>query len=139
MKTLEEIKKELEKQFNHRLQLRKERKMKNCCRNCVFHRDLEIDLGDLGKQVRYICSKDKPQVKKDCSFFKCSQTEKNIEEEMLEDLKNPSICGAKEPKIAALLWVLHENPIEESSEKKKEQHTESKKEGGLSWLGKLFK
>ena len=28
----------------------------------------------------------------------------------MNDLKDPAICGAKEPKIASLLWVLHDNP-----------------------------
>jgi len=30
-----------------------------------------------------------------------------IEDEMFSDISDPAICGAKEPKIAMLLWMLH--------------------------------
>lgn len=30
---------------------------------------------------------------------------------MLDDIRDPAVCGAKEPKIAALLWVLHEDNV----------------------------
>ncbi len=146
MKTLEEVKKELEKQFLYRLQLRKDRKMKNCCRNCKIHKDIEFDLGDFGKQIRYVCGEEHPQLKKECPFFICSQTEEEIEEDMLADLKDPAICGAKEPKIAALLWVLHVDtkneisPFEEKEEENKEEKVEEpKKKGIFAWLGRRFK
>jgi hypothetical protein len=28
---------------------------------------------------------------------------------MINDISNPATCGAKEPKIAMLMWVLHDN------------------------------
>jgi hypothetical protein len=39
-----------------------------------------------------------------------------IEDEMFTDISDPAICGAKEPKIAMLLWVLHSNRKDKSTE-----------------------
>ena len=38
-----------------------------------------------------------------------------IEDEMFADISDPAICGAKEPKIAMLLWVLHNSRKNEST------------------------
>ena len=139
MKTIEQIKNELGRQFEKRLKLRQERKLKKICRNCKLHKDFEIDLGDFGKQVRYICS-EHYDFKQECPYFKAIHSEESIKKEMLEEIKDPSICGAKEPKIAALLWVLHED-LEENQVESQNNEKESKndKRGILTWLGSLFK
>lgn len=103
MKTEEEIRKQLEEVYQHRFLLRCERKLKKCCKNCKFSVETTIDLGEFGKQSKYVCKHEG-----DCDF-KPKFTSKEIEKEMIEDIANPSVCGAKEPKLAALLWVLHEN------------------------------
>ena len=108
MKTMSEIKSELERLYKHRLQLRMDRKLKKCCRNCKNHIDVDFDLGDFGKNTRYVC-KLNLQSNGGCENYNPVYNEQLVEEEMISDLKDPSVCGAKEPKIAALMWVLHDD------------------------------
>jgi len=106
MKTENEIRKQLELVYQHRFLLRCERKMKKCCKNCQFSNETSFNLGEFGVQSKFVCTlKDGNQ---ECKF-KPKFSAEDIEKEMIEDISNPSVCGAKEPKIAALLWVLHEN------------------------------
>lgn len=129
MKTEEEIKKQLEDIYNYRLQLRIDRKTKKSCKNCKYGKKQEINLGQFGCNDIWQCS----ICDKKCKF-NCKYTEKSIEEEMIQDISDPSICGAKEPKIAALLWVLHDN-----NNKEKEEKIEQKEEKKSFWkriLGK---
>lgn len=60
---------------------------------------------------------------------------------MLDDVKDPAVCGAKEPKIASLLWVLHDDPEDENEiiEDVSESEQKQCKKGIMSWLGQLFK
>lgn len=109
MKSHAEVKNELEKQYLHRLQLRIDRKMKNCCRNCKQSRCISINLGEFGTQNKYICNEKLENKQSQCVKFDPIYNPTSIEQELLNDIKDPSICGAKEPKIAALLWVLHDN------------------------------
>lgn len=109
MKTETEIKKELEKQYLHRLQLRIARKMKRSCRNCKFHSERELSLGIFGDHKIYSCSKQIDNNADGCEKFDCIYNAEMIENELLDDIRDPAVCGAKEPKIAALLWVLHED------------------------------
>lgn len=108
MKNMETIKKELKKQYLHRLQLRVERKLKNCCRNCKHGTEQEFNLGEFGIHTKFICRESMENCFP-CANFEPLHTQISIEEELLSDIRNPSICGAKEPKIAALLWVLHDD------------------------------
>lgn len=105
MKSEKEIRAELERQYKHRLGLRLERKLKNCCRNCAKGVEQEFNLGEFGIARKCICS-DNLSMEDNCPSFVPIHTAEAIEQEMIEDLKNPADCGAKEPKIAALLWVL---------------------------------
>lgn len=106
MKSEEEIRKQLEQVYQHRLLLRIQRKMKKTCRNCKFGINKEFDLGDFGTMNRWQCKDGKNCYS--CSDFVCINTQQEIQKEMLKDISDPSICGAKQPKIAMLLWVLHE-------------------------------
>ena len=105
MKTEEEIKRQLEEVYEYRLRLRIGRKTKPCCRNCVHGVCREFDLGDFGTMSRWECRDGR--VHGDGCGFECSNDIAKIEEELLADISEPSVCGAKEPKIAMLLWVLH--------------------------------
>lgn len=107
LKTYSEIKTELEKLYLHRLQLRLDRKLKNFCRNCKNSSKVSIDLGEFGLQTKYVCKDGLQNPDSQCEKFDCVYTSPIVEKELLDDIKDPSICGAKEPKIAALLWVLH--------------------------------
>lgn len=106
MKSEAEIKKQLEEVYLHRLNLRLDRKLKRNCRNCSHQRETVFDLGDFGRLANIGC--DLGQVfSKNCDFH-CVYSHDCVEEEFLSDIANPSICGAKEPKIATLMWVLHD-------------------------------
>lgn len=105
MKTEEEIRRQLEKTYEHRLALRIERKTKQSCRNCAYGTYCEYNLGDFGNIGKWSCSIGK-SCGKDCGFS-CVNTPKQIEQEMLDEISNPAVCGAKEPKIGVLLWILH--------------------------------
>lgn len=106
MKDRAQIKEELERQYLHRLQLRLDRKLKNCCKNCKRGKEKEFNLGEFGIHSKFVC-KDGLESGFPCSCFESLHTNESVERELLNDLKDPAIAGAKEPKIAALLWVLH--------------------------------
>lgn len=110
MKSEAKIRQELERQYLHRLQLRFDRKLKPCCRNCRKAVCSSVDLGIFGHQ-KVFCCKDglSESPERECDLFDAVYTKKSIEEEMLSEIRDPAVCGAKEPKIAALLWVLHED------------------------------
>ena len=111
MKSKAQIQKELEQLYRHRFLLRYARKTKPCCKNCKKSHVDYFDLGEFGKHEKYTCSLHDGNI--NCQF-ECKWTEKDIEKEMLNDICNPSVCGAKEPKIAALLWVLHDDKEEDA-------------------------
>ena len=108
MKSQQKVTAELEKQYLHRLQLRLDRYLKPACRNCTHRVPLEIDLGDFGQATKYGCDAGKKPDASGCEGFCCAYSRKQIEEALLNDIRDPAVCGAKEPKIAALLWVLHD-------------------------------
>ena len=113
MKSEHEIKRQLEEVYNHRLQLRMERKTKPMCRNCRFGICREFDLGDFGTMTKWEC-KDGRSCGAGCGV-ECGSTAQEIEDEVFADISDPAICGAKEPKIAMLLWVLHNSRKNEST------------------------
>jgi hypothetical protein len=106
MKTEQEIRKQLEEVYAHRLALRIERKTKKSCRNCKNGLYKEFDLGDFGTINKWECKYGGNC--DNCELFKCASNAEMIEQEMILDISDPAICGAKEPKIAMLLWVLHD-------------------------------
>lgn len=108
MKSQVQIRKQLEQTYNHRLQLRLSRKQKKCCRNCKYCEQKNYDLGQFGNIIRYGCIYGSEFC--NCQKFECRYTEQQIQEQMLQDIKDPSVCGSKQPKIAALMWVLHNKP-----------------------------
>ena len=105
MQTEEEVKNQLVDIYKHRLMLRVERKTKRICRNCKHGFKCEFDCGDFGVMSKWVCKYGKSY--NDCCEFDCLYTQKEIEDEMIQDISDPAICGAKEPKIAMLMWVLH--------------------------------
>ena len=131
MKTENEIKRQLEEIYNYRLSLRIDRKTKKMCKNCKYGKRQEINLGQFGMEEMWQCS----SLDKKCCFD-CKYTEKGIEEEMLKDISDPSICGAKEPKIAALLWVLHDD--KKGEKKSLKQNDEEQEEKSKTFWQRLF-
>lgn len=127
MKTEHEIRKQLEQIYDYRLSLRIERKTKKSCRNCKFGINKEFDLGDFGTVNRWEC-KDGMNYN-DCNKFSCINSQQEIEKEMILDISDPAICGAKQPKIAILLWTLHES--------KKDNNTENDQNSSKTFFEKL--
>lgn len=105
MKTVQEIQNQLEQIYKHRFLLRLERKTKRNCRNCKRGFCKQFDLGQFGEVTQWKC-KDQKQCNENCGF-QCKNTPQEIQKQMIKDISDPSICGAKQPKIAILLWVLH--------------------------------
>lgn len=126
MKTEQEVREQLKETYEHRLSLRVLRKEKNSCKNCEKGSMQTLDLGEFGEYVKYVCMNGYENKCNSCPLFKCKYTREQIEEEMFEDIKDPSICGCKEPKIAALLWVLHKNQEEQIENKPKSVSEENK-------------
>lgn len=59
------------------------------------------------KQI-LVCNND--EIAKNCQYYKCKNTEDEIVKEFREEIKNPSICGQKYPKLAVLLWFMQRVP-----------------------------
>lgn len=114
MRSEKEIRKQLELVYEHRLNIRIDRYMKRLCRNCVSGINREFDLGDFGTLSRWEC-KDGKCCNDECGF-RCRYTVQDIENKMISEISDPSVCGSKEPKIAMLMWVLvnGKNPSEKT-------------------------
>ncbi len=115
MKTREEIIEELKRQYAYRLNLRCERYLRNECRNCTHKVERAYNMGEFGIHTHYDCAAGHTYRKGGCPEFECGYNRAEIEGRFLAELHDPAICGAKEPKIAALLWVLHVDPAEEAT------------------------
>ena len=115
MKSEAEIRKRLEDVYRHRLGIRVSRCTSRMCRNCVHGMCREFDLGEFGSVGKWVC-RDGHDCGASCGF-ECKTSEEEIEDAMIREISDPSICGAKEPKIAMLMWVLHGggHDVEQSS------------------------
>ena len=136
MKTEEEIKSQLVLVYERRLMLRIERKTKHTCRNCKHGIKCDFDFGDFGSMSKWVCKNNKTY-NEGCGFA-CLHNEKEIEEEMLRDIADPAICGAKEPKIAMLMWVLHNSSPKSESNSNSKQEQQEKAEGILNKIKGWF-
>lgn len=117
MKNESEVREQLEKVYEYRLSLRIDRKMKRMCRNCINGVCREFDLGQFGVMSRWECRNGEDCQSANGCGFSCRWTEQDIENEMVSDISDPSVCGAKEPKIAMLMWMLHDGSSSSSSNK----------------------
>ena len=124
MKKQYDIRRQLQEVYAHRLSLRIQRKMKKNCRNCKNGIHRQFDLGDFGTMNRWECKNG--NVFQTCDTFECANNPQDIEKEMILDISDPSTCGAKEPKIAMLLWVLHDTHNNEEAKKEEKVDAQSK-------------
>lgn len=123
--------------YNYRLNLRCQRKFKKCCKNCIFSKEQILDLGQFGEYIRYICNNGFEEPR--CKNFQCKYNLSDVQKQMLEDIKNPSVCGSKEPKIAALLWVLHDGNNKKETEQVSLRQVElQKKPSFLQKIKRIF-
>ncbi len=131
MKSEYEIRRQLEEVYRRRLSNRVERYTCCMCRNCVNGISRDFDLGDFGSVSKWEC-KDGRKCGEKCGF-ECKWSVSDIEARMIKDISDPSTCGAKEPKIAMLMWVLHGQPASSSQEPEREE-----KPSG-SWISRFFR
>ena len=116
MKTESEIKIQLNDVVQYRLKLRLKKYLRRDYRNCKHNRLAVIAGGEF-----HYCSNGKLSSLNDglkpcgeakcaeqCSEYVCKHTKASIEKQMLADMRDPKLCGQREPKIAVLLWVLTE-------------------------------
>ena len=64
----------------------------------------------LKKQV-FVCQED--ETAQGCQCYECKNTEHGVRQEFVEELKSPSVCGQKYPKLAVLLWSMQKMPYQE--------------------------
>lgn len=133
MKTQQEICKQLEEIYQHRLLLRIQRKTKKTCRNCKFGVQKVYNLGQFGEISKWQCSMAGNKIH-DCNKFQCLHNEQQIQKQMIKDLSDPSICGAKEPKIAMLMWILHDQ-----NKKREQKKTSEKSKNFFEKIKELWK
>lgn len=130
MKSECEIRRQLEEVYHRRLSNRVERYTCRMCRNCVNGISRDFDLGDFGSVSKWEC-KDGRKCSETCGF-ECKRSVSDIEARMIKDISDPSTCGAKEPKIAMLMWVLHGHPASTAGEVEK-----ARPSGG--WISRFFR
>lgn len=111
MKTQKEIKNKLWDLYEHRLNVRYKNLLKVKPKNCINCKIIN---------KTNICQLTTEECNKTCSKFKLLNNRDNIKIQFDAEIKDPKICGCKEPKIAILLWILHSNkpPVKISLVKK---------------------
>lgn len=86
-------------------------------KNCVHNSRFRVkSLGKVGFcQCQQECDKTgfrllvcDEQVPSDCCSYQCRNSEKDVDVKFDEVIRNPAMCGAKYPKLAALIWCLQE-------------------------------
>ena len=105
------LRQHLEKYIQKRLQSRIQQKLRKHFTNCKFSNCLNrfyvcSNKQNLKKDSYVICSQQKCN---NCYLYSQKYTTKDkqlIVNQFYQDINNPSICGNKEPKIAALIWVV---------------------------------
>jgi hypothetical protein len=146
MKTEQQITEKVDSLFQKRLKQRKEKFLAKHHRNCLFNLSKDINGEEhcfctnvnnslVQNELIFLC--ENIEVCERCSFYQCKNTEKSVEEQMIKDISDPSICGIKEPKLAVLLWVLNDG--NKSLEKKEQEKKEQEKNSSfLLFFKKLF-
>lgn len=56
----------------------------------------------------FVCQEDDTAQR--CPVYECRNTEATVKQEFLEEIKSPSICGQRYPKLAVLLWFMQRLP-----------------------------
>ena len=114
MKSRLEIQENFEVLCDKRLKNRYKKLLARTTKNCCYSQCYGVNDGEnsvvlcqpeINDKKLFICNDD---ICAKCKSFDLKKTKKEIEEEFMNDMSNPQICGQKEPKIAVLLWVLQE-------------------------------
>jgi hypothetical protein len=59
----------------------------------------------------YVCQDD--GTARRCPVYECKNTEAGVRQEFLEEIRSPSVCGQRYPKLAVLLWFMQRLPDRE--------------------------
>jgi hypothetical protein len=122
MKTEAELKMRLNELYDHRLTLRIRRLLRRGFRNCVHNKRVSLEDGNGEFEGRFgLCmnpvvtgSEDAVlkcgnEREKGCQCYKAKyESRDQVKAEFDAELRDPKICGQREPKIAVMMWVLHE-------------------------------
>lgn len=97
----------IQKRLDVRIQQKTKKHFTNCCySNCLNRFYVCSHKQNLKKQSYAICSEQRCN---DCQLYKQKYTNKDkqkITQQFYQEINDPAICGNKEPKIAALIWVV---------------------------------
>lgn len=120
MKNEEEVKVKFDHLYFKELEKKREKYLTQGFKNCKFNGVHKVKQnGKIGfchnplvvsatKKFMFVCNEDKTAC--NCEHYECRHTEESVREGFLEELKNPSVCGQKYPKMGILLWFLHNMP-----------------------------
>lgn len=105
------LRQHLEKYIQKRLEVRLQQKLKKHFTNCSYSNCLNrfyvcSNKKNLKKDSYVICNEQRCSC---CQLYKQKYTLKDkqkIQQQFYQDINDPSICGNKQPKIAALIWVV---------------------------------
>lgn len=101
------LEKYIQKRLNVRIQQKLKKHFTNCCySNCLNRFYVCSNKQNLKKDSYVICSEERCNF---CDLYKQKYTQKDkqkIVNQFYQDINDPSICGNKQPKIAALIWVV---------------------------------
>jgi len=118
MRKPREITERFHELYARRLKERRFRFLSKSPMNCVNNRRLRVKkVGKVGfchcdEVLRrsggglFVCNED--ETAQDCSFFRCRNTEKSVEEDFMDILRSPSRCGNEYPKLAVLVWCMQD-------------------------------
>jgi len=137
MKKLKEIKDKLHETYQNRLKIRLKKFLSKYYRNCKYNKKHGNFYICVNKKVceHFVCVCDKNSSFLTCKEYECKNNEKDITEKFRKDVADPKICGQVEPKIAVLLWVMHQDKQIEEQTFNEEPIVEKKPK---SWIKRWF-
>jgi len=148
MRSREKVENKLTEVYEKRVKLRIRKYLRRSFFNCKFNERLLIQDGSFSRKIGtcvndavskdgkiFICDKD--ECANGCRHYQCRHTRESIENDFLDELADPKICGQTEPKIAVLLWVLYQENGFPGNTKKGGKIKCCK--GFWNWLRKLIK
>jgi len=125
MQTEEKVRERFDELYERELRKKKKEFLSCDYRNCRYNTRYKVKgNGFIGFCLNpKILSKTKHSMRicndaesaKACSEYQCLHIEESITRKFHDELKSPSICGKKYPKLAVLLWFLQQIPNEGQS------------------------
>lgn len=123
MRNESEIKQKVTELCDKHLQERKAQYLCQSFLNCKYNERCRIkqhgavgichneDVLKKSRRAIYLCDDDKTAQK--CKNYECKNTPESVEADFNEIIREPSKVGREYPKLAVLIWVLQQKPIEQ--------------------------